>query len=76
MSLRERQRLGRKVVARPVNPLARISWHERRAIYLLKSLGPEQLELFVGWQRQCVSKGFTPSAEDAFDYLNELKEAA
>jgi hypothetical protein len=75
MSLRERQRLGRKVIARPVNPLTRMSWHERRAIHLLKSLGPEQLELFVGWQRKCIRTGVTPSAEDAFDYLNELKAA-
>jgi hypothetical protein len=76
MCARERQRLGRKEAPKPSNPLTRMSWHERRAIYLLKSLGPEQLELFVGWQRKCIRLGVIPSAEDAFDYLSEMREAA
>lgn len=76
MSARERQRLGRKDVSKAANPLTRMTWHERRAIHLLKNLNPGQLDLFVGWQKKCIRLGVTPSAEDAFDYLNELKRAA
>jgi hypothetical protein len=53
-----------------------MDWHERKALRLIKALNPEQLELFIGWQRNSVRLGITPTTEDVFDYLSELKEAA
>jgi hypothetical protein len=80
MPKRERSRRGSRRGGLATSALRRsrggMDWHERKALRLIKTLSPEQLELFIGWQKKCIRLGVMPSAEDAFDYLSELKEAA
>lgn len=77
MSRRERVRRGSRRGGLATSALRRSAsdWFMKRALRLARSLPPEQLALFVDWHHRSVQVGVTPSAEDAFDYLNELKAA-